>query len=58
MNESLKLAETKVYSTPVGDGKGTFAIDQAYCTQMRAVAEQRVVQAGMRLANLINADLK
>jgi S1/P1 Nuclease len=58
VGESLKLAETKAYVAPIGDGKGPFTIDQAYCDQMRAVAEQRVVQGGMRLANLINANLK
>lgn len=58
VSESLKLAETKAYVAPIGDGKGPFTIDQAYCDQMLAVAEQRVVQGGMRLANLLNANLK
>jgi S1/P1 Nuclease len=58
VSESLKLAETNAYVAPIGDGKGPFTIDQAYCDQMRTVAEQRVVQAGLRLANLLNANLK
>ena len=58
VNESYQLAQTKVYVSPIGAGKGPFTIDQAYCDQMRAVAAQRVVQAGMRLANILNADLK
>jgi len=58
LSESVKLAQTKAYVAPVGDGKGPFTIDQAYCEQMRGVAEQRVVQAGLRLANLLNASLK
>jgi hypothetical protein len=57
-SESLKLAETKAYVASIGEGKGPFTIDQAYCDQMHAVAEQRVVQGGMRLANLLNANLK
>jgi hypothetical protein len=32
--------------------------DQAYCDQVREVGGQRVVQAGMRLANLLNENLK
>jgi hypothetical protein len=58
VKEGITLAETKVYVAPVGNGKGPFTIDQAYCDQMLAVAQQRVVQAGMRLANLLNAKLK
>lgn len=58
VNESYQLAQTKVYVSPIGAGKGPFTVDQAYCDQMRAVAAQRVVQAGMRLANILNADLK
>ncbi len=58
ITESVLLAETKVYVSPIGNGKGPWTVDQAYCDQMRTVAEQRVVQAGMRLANLMNAYLK
>ncbi|HZD30564.1 MAG TPA: S1/P1 nuclease [Candidatus Angelobacter sp.] len=56
--ESMSLALTKAYVAPIGDGKGPFTIDQAYCAQVYDVAAQRVVQAGMRLANLVNANLK
>lgn len=58
VSESLLFAQTKAYVAPIGDGKGPYTIDQPYCDQLRAVAEQRVVQGGMRLANLLNADLK
>jgi len=57
-SESLTLAETKAYVAPIGAGKGPFTIDQAYCDQMQAVAQQRIVQGGQRLANLLNANLK
>jgi hypothetical protein len=57
-SESLTLAETKAYVAPIGTGKGPFTIDQAYCNQMAAVAQQRIVQGGERLANLLNANLK
>jgi len=56
--ESVKLAQTKAYVAPVGDGKGPFTLDQTYCDQVREVGGQRVAQAGMRLANLLNANLK
>jgi len=58
LTESVRLAQTKVYVSPVGNGKGPFTIDQGYCDQMRRVAEQRIFQAGMRLANLLNTYLK
>jgi hypothetical protein len=57
-SESLTLAETKAYVAPIGAGKGPFMVDQAYCSQMLAVAQQRIVQGGERLANLLNANLK
>jgi hypothetical protein len=58
ITESALFAQSKVYMAPVGDGKGPYTIDQAYCEQMRTVAEQRIVQAGLRLANLLNTYLK
>src|SRR5271165_705525 len=58
IGESVKLAQTKAYVAPVGDGKGPFTIDQGYCDQVREVGGQRVALAGMRLANLLNANLK
>ncbi len=58
LTESVRLAQTKAYVAPIGDGKGPFTIDQPYCEQLRAVAGQRVVQAGMRLANVLNTNLK
>ena len=58
ITESALLAQSKVYRAPVGDSKGPYTIDQAYCEQMRTVAEQRIVQAGLRLANLLNTYLK
>ena len=57
-SESLTLAEAKAYVAPIGAGKGPFMIDQAYCDQMLAVAQQRIVQGGERLANLLNVNLK
>ena len=58
VGESVLLAQTKVYVSPIGDGKGPWKVDEAYCAEMKTVADQRVVQAGMRLANLINVNLK
>lgn len=58
LSESVKLAQTKAYVTPIGDGKGPYTVDQAYCDRLLAVASQRVALAGMRLANVLNTNLK
>lgn len=56
--ESLQAAKTSVYIDPIGLGAGPFTADAGSRKQARAVAMERVVLAGARLANILNAALK
>jgi len=58
INESVNVAETFVYSNPIGAGNGPFTITTAYHDQAQKIAAERVALAGTRLANLINNELK
>ncbi len=58
INESFDIAETTVYSAPIGTGDGPFTITQAYKDNAQKIAAERVELAGERLANLINNELK
>jgi hypothetical protein len=58
VRESEKLAEQFVYSGPVGDGAGPFALTDAYQANAKWIAEQQVSLAGARLAGTINANLR
>ena len=35
LSESVRLAQTTAYIAPIGDSKGPFTVDQAYCEQLR-----------------------
>jgi hypothetical protein len=56
--ESFAAAKQKVYTIPIGDGDGPFTITPAYRIQAKALARERVALAGVRLANLLNEELK
>lgn len=61
VNESFTLARSSVYvDPPIGTGTGPYPVSTAadYNTASLKVAQQRVELAGIRLANLINAELK
>lgn len=58
INESFAIAETSVYSDPIGTGHGPFTITPAYMDKAQKIAAERVALAGTRLANLINNELK
>ena len=58
IKESFDIAETVVYSDPVGAGDGPFTITPAYKDKAQKIAAERVALAGQRLANLINDELK
>jgi hypothetical protein len=58
INESFNIAETSVYTAPVGAGDGPFVITQAYMDNAKQIAAERVALAGQRLANIINNELK
>jgi S1/P1 Nuclease len=58
IKESFDDAQTIVYVAPIGAGDGPFTTTPAYRSAARTVAKERVALAGVRLANLLNAELK
>ena len=58
IDESFKAAQNAVYVDPVGVGAGPYTLDAGYRANARKVAKERVALAGVRLANLINDELK
>jgi len=58
ITESFKAAKQFVYGSPVGPGAGPYTLDAAYKAQAKTEAKARIELAGVRLANLINANLK
>jgi hypothetical protein len=61
VNESFELAKSNAYANPpIGAGLGPFAVSATpdYATNSLALAKRRVALAGMRLAGVINAELK
>jgi S1/P1 Nuclease len=53
--ESLRLAESTVYASPIGDGAGPYSLTKEYKARARETAELRIALAGYRLAALLNA---
>ena len=45
-------------ASPVGPGAGPYTLDAAYKSRAKTEAKDRIELAGVRLANLINANLK
>jgi hypothetical protein len=58
VKESFDDAKSTVYAAPVGAGNGPFTLDASYKSKAKALAQQRVALAGVRLANVLNAELK
>jgi len=59
VDESFELAKGATYANPpIGVGAGPFQYDQAYAASALSVAQKRVVQAGLRLANILNTEVK
>lgn len=58
IKESFDIAQTTVYSSPIGTTDGPFTITPEYKTKAEKIAAERVELAGERLANLINDELK
>lgn len=58
IKESFDIAQTSVYSDPIGTSDGPFTITPEYRTKAQKIANERVALAGERLANLINNELK
>lgn len=58
VKESVNLAHRKVYTTPVGATCRVDKLTPAYKARARAIAQQRVALAGVRLANMLNQELR
>lgn len=59
INESFADAKTTVYAKPpIGIGSGPFPLTTSYRNAARTLAMRRVALAGVRLANILNSDLK
>lgn len=58
INESFDAAKQFVYAAPVGPGAGPYTLDAAYKSHAKTEAKARIELAGIRLAHLINANLK
>src|SRR5712691_2299987 len=56
--ESFQAAQQTVYQPPVAAGDGPFTLTTAYKSKAKTLAKQRIALAGVRLANLINTELK
>jgi len=58
IKESFDDAQEYVYIAPIGTGDGPFMLTSAYRSTARKVAKDRVALAGVRLAALLNNELK
>lgn len=56
--ESFAAAKQTVYAAPISSGDGPFTLTPAYKAAAKKLARQRVALAGVRLANLLNNELK
>ena len=56
--ESFAEARQTVYAPPIAAGDGPFALTPHYQKNAGKLAKQRVALAGVRLANLLNTELK
>ena len=56
--ESFQAAQQTVYQNPIGAGDGPFSLDANYKTAAKKLAQERIALGGVRLANLINDNLK
>jgi hypothetical protein len=57
-DESLNLAKSNVYVSPISDGAGPFTVTPAYTNAAKMTATARIALAAARLANVLTADLK
>jgi hypothetical protein len=59
IDESFALAQSATYANPpIGNGAGLYRYDQSYADNALAVAQKRVAQAGLRLANILNTEIQ
>jgi hypothetical protein len=55
---SFELAQTDVYTSPIGAGAGPFVTTPGYRANAESVARKQIALAGARLANVLNAELR
>jgi hypothetical protein len=58
ITESFDAAKQFVYVTPVGSGTGPYTLSKTYQSHAKTEAKARIELAGVRLAKLINKNLK
>ncbi|MHC2585349.1 MULTISPECIES: S1/P1 nuclease [Bradyrhizobium] len=58
IDESFEIAKTSAYMRPIGPSQGPFTLNNTYKRSAKKIANERVAIAGVRLAKLINDNLK
>jgi S1/P1 nuclease len=58
IDESFVLAQSKAYVSPIKDDNGPFTLTPKYKSAVKKTAAERISLAGVRLANLLNQELK
>ena len=58
IQEGVDEAEHHVYVAPIGAGDGPFTITSAYLEAAKKLGSERISLAGVRLANVLNSELK
>jgi hypothetical protein len=58
IDEGYQLAKNKVYTAPIGKGNGPFDLNASYEKNIAELAKQRAELAGLRLAKILNGELK
>jgi hypothetical protein len=58
INESFQMCQKNVYINPIRPGNGPFDITDQYRNDSVKLAQQRVQQAGERLATILNKELR
>jgi hypothetical protein len=58
VTESFQAAQQTVYHSPIQAGDGPFTLNSAYKSTAKNLSNERISLAGVRLANLINDNLK
>jgi hypothetical protein len=58
IDESFNMRSFIYKNPPIGPGNGPFTLDTDYRTKAKTRALRRIALAGMRLANILNNELK
>jgi hypothetical protein len=57
IKEGLELAQSKIYTGPIGIGDGPFTVDAEYQAAVHELGQARIALAGARLAKMLNDGL-